>query len=575
MITLDGLALAPGVAFGIGVRLDAPMLPDGAARADDTRTAGEQFSAACRAAESELRQLLHAIGQENRDAREILRAHVVLVTDPLLTAAVHAGIDDGLSAAAALERAASGLAARFEAFTNPVLRSRAADLRDVCACIARNLPGLAVARPPSSESRVICATDLSPAQVAQAGLARPLAFVLERGTDTSHAAILMRALGVPTVIQVTGLTTLVREGEPIVVDGDRGRVILNPDDRAIRFTSVESAGRPLDQDVEPVLTRDGIAIAVTASIGDASDARRAVAAGADGIGLFRTEWLFVSGEAAPTQDEQLAVYEEVAAVVGARPLTLRTFDLGSDKQAPGLKLSPERNPALGLRGIRLSFARPDLLRAQLRAVWRACRGRRHSVRLLLPMVTDVADVARMRAALDEAMAEESPAVGARSFAVGVMIETPAAAMMADELAAVADFFSVGTNDLTQYVLAADRENPAVAAEYQPLHPAVLRLVHRAMLAAARHGKTVAVCGEAAGDPLAAPLFVGMGAAELTVNPSAVPHIKRLLRTISAAEARALSIDVMGLPTAAAVLERLRSAQGAHPQNDVRATGPAR
>ena len=575
MIALRGLAVSPGVAYGVAAWHDAPPLAQPPSAVDGGRTAVEQFSDACHAAEAELRRLLETLRPDDEAPREILRAHLALVGDPAPAAAVHREINGGLSALRALERAGSVLAARFEAFANPALRSRAADLRDVCRCIARKLAGDSVPVARSSEPRVVCAMDLSPAQVVQFAGERPLAFVLESGSDTSHTAILMRALGVPAVIQVRGATSLCREGEGVIVDGDSGQVILRPDDSVIQTAVTAARPQSVERDAEPAHTRDGIEIAVMASIGGAEDARRAVAAGADGIGLFRTEWLFVRGEATLSEDDQLAAYEGVADAIGARILTLRTFDLGSDKEARGLELPPERNPALGLRGVRLSFARPELLRTQLRAVLRTCRTRNRSVRLLLPMVTDVADVARMRAAIDAAAASDRSGIGAGPLAIGVMVETPAAAMMADELAEAVDFLSIGTNDLTQYVLAADRENAAVAAEYQPLHPAVLRLVQRTIVAGRRYRKPVGICGEAAGNPLAARLFIGMGATELTVHAVAVATIKRWVRSVTLEDWSALATEVSALPTAAAVLQRLRSASLSPAEDHVRTSRAAR
>jgi phosphoenolpyruvate-protein phosphotransferase len=483
----------------------------------------------------------------------------------MLMGEIDAGVESGLCAEDALNRAASSLAARFAALGDPVLRARAADLRDVCDCMARHLAGGAPAAV-AAESRVVCATELSPAQVLQLIERRPLAIVLETAVESSHAAILVRALGVPAVIGVPRITELAADGDGLVVDGTCGRVVINPGPAALAALESAPAVAVAESDSEPVRTVDGIEVAITASVVDAADARRAFAAGADGIGLFRTEWLYLRTETLPSETVQYEAYREVAVLAARHPVTMRTIDLGSDKWPRALPPSREPNPALGVRGVRLAFAYPDLATAQLRALVRAFSGRQ--LRLLLPMVNDVDDVTRMRELVSRA------GIDGANFELGVMIETPAAALMADELAAAADFLSLGTNDLTQYVLAVDRDNPHTAALYQPLHPAVLRLLRHVTTAAARRGRPVAVCGEAASDPVAAPLLVGMGVTELSVPSAAVPRIKRLIRRTSVERARELADELMALPTAAAVATRLTQMPTAEAQSNVRATRDA-
>jgi phosphoenolpyruvate-protein phosphotransferase len=554
VITLEGTALSRGVARGtvITVRRAAARQ----VRPDEDGNPRARFDDARRQAEAELRRAIEALPEIGGPAADILRAHLALVSDPALVSEVESRIDrDHVTAFEALERAAAALTSRFEALGDPILRGRAADLRDVCDCIARHLGDRATADdldPP--EARVVFATDLTPGQVLKLAQHRPLAFVLERGAETSHAAILLRALAVPAVIRVLHATVLVRDGDTVLVDGNLGRVIVRPPAQASVSNLAKASADGFESDSSPAITRDGVTIAVTASISGAADAQRAMAAGADGIGLFRTEALFLASDVLPSEDGQYASYRDVFAAVGSRPVTVRLLDLGADKQPAALQLARESNPALGLRGVRLSFARPDLLVTQLRALRRAAVGGR--LRLLLPMVTDVTDVERMREMIDRAPIE-APAV---AFEIGVMVETPAAALMADELAAAADFLSIGTNDLTQYVLAVDRGNADLAALYQPLHPAVIRLVRVAIAASIRRRTPVAVCGEAASDPRAVALFVGMGVRELSVHPSAVPGIKTQVRRLSTDAARALVEEVAALPTAAAVAARIEAAQ---------------
>ena len=493
-------------------------------------------------------------------ARQIVCAHAVLIDDPVLTREIDVHLEGGRDADAALAAAASALVSRFEALGNPLLRERGADLRDACQYIARHLAGAAPASVYPHEC-VICAADLSAADVLRLQDSRPLAFVLERCALTSHAAILIRALGVPAVIGVTGATTLVRDGDRVLVDADRGRVVIDPAEDG----RVPTAGVTTEADLEAARTSDGVAVAVTATIAGAADLRPALAAGAEGVGLFRTEWLFLRGGSLPSEEEQMAVYAEVATLVAPRPITVRLADLGGDKYPAGLPVPATPNPALGLRGVRLALAYPELLRTQIQALVGAF-GRR-PFRLLLPMVNDPTDIDRVRALL-----RDTNGIEAGSFELGAMIETPAAALMADEIAAAVDFLSIGTNDLTQYVLAADREG---SDAYHPFHPAVLRLVRHAAAAGARRGKPVVACGELAADPLAIPLFIAFGITGLSVPPDAIVRSKRQVRGISAASVRSCVDALLALPSADAVLQRLREWDPSGAADDVRAAREAR
>ncbi|HEV3486257.1 MAG TPA: phosphoenolpyruvate--protein phosphotransferase [Vicinamibacterales bacterium] len=562
MTDLTGVSLVQGRASG-------PVLvirPRVGARSRDSASgnAREEIATARRAAALELRRRSEML--PNGPAREIVSAHAVLIDDPVLTSEIAVHVDAGRTAEEALAGAASTLAGRFEALGSPLMRERAADMRDVCECIAQHLAGTADA-PVYPHARVICAAEISAADVLRLEDARPLAFVLETGAATSHAAILIRALGVPAVIGVRGATAVLRDGERVLVDGDAGRVVIDSGDVATPDAAVRALSP--DADPHPARTSDGLTIAIAATIAGVADLRRAIAAGADGVGLFRTEWLFLRGEGLPSEDEQLEIYRQVAALVEGRPITIRAVDLGGDKHPAALRAAATPNPALGLRGIRLLLAYPELLRTQVRALLRAFAGQRF--RLLLPMVNDPGDITRVRALLQGTTQEAGMRIE-EAFDLGVMVETPAAALMADDLAAVVDFLSIGTNDLTQYVLAADREGSADA--YQPLHPAVLRLVRYATEAAVRRGKPVATCGERAADPLAIPLWIAFGITGLSVSPEAIARSKRLVRSISAASVRAGVEELLALPTAAALTARLREWELLGAANDVRAAREA-
>ena len=562
MISLRGSPLVPGRAAGAAFIL-RPTAPAAAAPAGQ-RADGSEIAAARRAAAADLRHRLETM--PDGPAREIVRAHIVLIDDPLLTAAIEQHLQGGVGVQAALSEAGAALAARFEALADPVLRTRADDLRDVCGCIARHLTG-APRTAPFPESRVVCAVDLSPTEVLQLADSRPLGFVLERGAAASHAAILMRALGVPAVIRVERATESVNDGDHVLIDGDSGQVVIHPECIAIATSDSRMPANTCESDPAPAVTADGVSVAIMATMAGLPDLRRAIAAGADGIGLFRTEWLFLSGDGIPSEQAQFEIYRDVAELSETRTITIRTIDLGGDKHPAALQLPAEPNPALGLRGVRFALAYPDLLRTQLRALLHAFSGRR--VRVLLPMVNDPGDVARVRELLDEAAGASTDT----TVELGAMIETPAAAVMANEIAEVVDFLSIGTNDLTQYVLAADREGSA--PPYEPLHPAVLRLVQQTATAAKRHRRSLIVCGDAASDRHMTPLLIGLGVTGLSVAPDAIVRTKRLVRAISAASAAVLAERLLALPTAAAVVAQLRGLDTSHIGGDVLEAGDAR
>ena len=355
------------------------------------------------------------------------------------------------------------------------------------------------------------------------------------------------------------------DGTPLILDGDAGTVTVAPPAAALeaverrRGRQAQDAAAVRAAAAGPAVTRDGVTIRVEANIAGPQDVPAAVAAGADGVGLLRTEFLFLAATAMPGEDEQAAAYAAVADALGGRPLTVRTLDAGADKPLPYLALPPEANPFLGVRGLRLSLARPEQLRCQLRAVLRVAAG--HDVRVLFPMVATVDELRRAREILDEARAslrEEGVAVPAH-LEVGVMLEVPSAALVADKLAPLVDFFSVGTNDLTQYTLAAERGNAGVAALADPLHPAVLQLIRRTAAAAAAAGRRLAVCGEVAGDSLAVPLLLGLGATELSMNPVAIPAAKQAVRGADVARAGGLAEQALAAESAAAVRRLLAAA----------------
>jgi phosphoenolpyruvate-protein phosphotransferase len=486
--------------------------------------------------------------------REIIAAHLEFLDDPQLNEAAHELIAAGRSAGFAWRAAIRRSIAALEALDDSRLRERADDLLDVESHVLLALAG--EARPmnlPLPEAAVLIADDLLPSELTALDRQRLAAICLSGGGATSHVAILAAAMEIPMLVGLGATIRDIADGAAVIVDADSGTLQVAPAAAALEQarTAVESRRMCRANDRAEAQTEcralDGTRIEVFANLGNVLDAAAAVANGAEGCGLLRTEFLFIDRETAPDEAEQLAAYQGIAAELGRRPLILRLMDVGGDKPLRYLPLPAEENPALGLRGIRTALARPDLLRTQLRAALRVQPP--GSVRILIPMVTDVAEILAVRGIIDELHAE----LGIQApVELGAMIETPAAALIASALIRQVDFLSIGSNDLTQYTLAMDRGHPELAGRSDALHPAVLKLVAAAASAGVAAGKLVAVCGGAAADRSAVPLLLGLGVRELSVVPAAVPAIKRQVRALRIEDCRELAMHCLDLASSAKV-----------------------
>jgi phosphocarrier protein FPr len=464
---------------------------------------------------------------------------------------------EGKNAARAWADAVSAATAAWEALDDPYLRARAADLRGVGDQVLRRLLHLPTDLGPTSAG-IVVAPDLSPAEISGLDPSRVRGVACAFGGPTSHSAILARSLGIPAVVGAGRTLLGVAEGTTLVLDGEGGTITVDPSLAGVRATEKRRARRGREEaDARrraqlPAVTRDGLVVTVAANVAGPEEAAAAVAAGADGVGLLRTEFLFLGTDHMPGEDEQERAYRAAAEALGGRPLTLRTLDVGADKQLPYLDLEQEHNPSLGLRGIRLGLAHPELLAAQLRAVLRVAAD--YPVRVMFPMVATVDEFCRVREVLDQA--RESLAAGGVAvpgrIEVGIMVEVPAAALMAETFVPHVDFFSLGTNDLAQYVLAADRGNAEVAVLADALHPAVLRLIERTARAATKGGRSVAVCGEVAGDPVAIPLLLGLGVTELSMAAARIAVAKQVVRAADVGVARQLAAEALTATSAADV-----------------------
>jgi phosphocarrier protein FPr len=503
-------------------------------------------------------------GSAGANEAEIFEAQALVLEDPNLLECAEKSIrEEHENAALAWAHAFQAVAADYARLQDEYLRQRAADVRDIGA---RVLAALGVARPrvgDLAEPGILVVDDLAPAEVTSLP-DTVQGVILLHGGRTSHAAILLRARGVPAVANAQGaFAKAALAGESngnhvAAFDGGTGEVWIDPNAAeldALRARGESERGAAAEAarlSHEPAITADGHRVAIFANLGKAGEAAGAVERGAEGVGLFRTEFLFLDRAAAPGEEEQFEALRQLREGLGSRPAVVRTLDIGGDKQAPYLGLAREANPFLGERGIRLCLNRPEFFQTHLRAILRAAEG--GDFRILFPMIAEPAELRAARAALDEAhrSLERSGIRHAWPLPAGIMIEVPSAVMLGDLLAAEADFFSIGTNDLTQYILAADRDNAALADYQDALHPAVLRGIRQITEQAHALGKHVAVCGEAASDLVAAGLLVGLGVDELSLSPAGIPAIKAMIRGGKKERFESLAGKALGLSSTAEV-----------------------
>ena len=547
---LQGVIASRGFAVGQAVQLRRPQV-----QVAEAGAGADQENAALDRARAAVRGRLQ--GRAGTDAaREIAAAHLELLDDPEVLAGARALVSQGKSAGFAWRAAVGSSVEALRALSDARLRERVDDLLDLEEQVLVVLAGVVASRTPELPAQaIVIGRELLPSQLAALDAGRVAGICMAAGGPTSHASILAAAMGIPALVALGPQVLALRDGTALVLDAQRGVLEIDPGQARLAAARTQVAGRLARRAAEQAAaqrecrTADGTRIEVLANIGSLAEAQTAVRNGAEGCGLLRTEFLFLGRQSPPPEAEQTAEYQRIADVLGARPLTIRTLDAGGDKPIAYLPLPPEDNPALGLRGVRTSLAYPQLLRTQLRAVLAVRPPER--CRLLLPMITDVDEIHAVRVLLEEVRRELGRSA---PIPLGVMIETPAAAMLAERIAAVADFLSIGTNDLTQYTLAMDRGHPQLAHRLDALHPAVLRLIARTVEGARAHGRHAAVCGGLASEPLAAPLLIGLGVHELSAVPAVIPQLKERIGRTSLEACRALAQQALRQETAAAVRE---------------------
>lgn len=556
---LKGTSASAGIGIGKAVIVEETELIISKTPVEDAEAEKSRFQSAVKLAmeqtEALAKDLATRVGEKEA---EILNGHILLLSDPMLVGEIESTISgENVVSEYAVEAVCNTYADMFASMGDELMQQRATDMRDIKTRIQKILLGVSsvdIAALPMGS--VIVAKDLTPSMTAGINPANVTGIVTELGGKTSHSAILARALEIPAVVALEGFLRKVTEGADLVLDGSDGTVFINPDESvkaeyAAKREAFLKEKKELEQYIgKPTITKDGVTVELVANIGKPEDVEKVLQYDGEGVGLFRTEFLFMDRTAMPTEDEQFEAYKRVASALNGKPVIIRTLDIGGDKEIPYMGLSKDENPFLGYRAIRFCLDRKeDVYKPQLRALLRASAF--GNIRIMVPMVTCLEEIREAKALVEEMKKEldEKGIAYKKDIEIGIMVETAAASLMADVFAKEVDFFSIGTNDLTQYTMSVDRGNDKVSYLYSPLNPAVLRSIRHVIECGRKEGIMVGMCGEAASDPTMIPLLLAFGLNEFSMSASAILNARKLITGYSTKELQEVANQAMSFATA--------------------------
>ncbi|MBO8162026.1 MAG: phosphoenolpyruvate--protein phosphotransferase [Thermosipho sp. (in: Bacteria)] len=562
-----GIAASPGIAMGKVYLFKEQEIKINQNKIDETQINTEltKYKQAIQKTKQQLIEIKDRVAEKMGEKKaEIFDAHIMILEDPTLMKQVENKIKDQLiTAENAVNQVITELITVFENMEDEYMKERASDFKDIGTRIIKNILGIRIQTLTEVEEEVIIvAKDLTPSDTAQMDKKKVLGFATEMGGRTSHAAIMARSLEIPAVVGLSNITQKIKNKDTIIIDGNNGIVEINPDEKTLKHYQAKKQ-KYIQETNElkklkdlPSQTKDGYRVELSANIGTPQDVKKALANGAEGIGLYRTEFLYMDRDSMPSEEEQFEAYKQVAQKMGGKPVIIRTLDIGGDKKLPYLQLPEEMNPFLGVRAIRLCLKHQEIFETQLRAILRAsCYGR---IKIMYPMVSTVEEIKKANQILNriKKQLDKENIPYDKELEVGIMVEIPSTAINADIFAQEVDFFSIGTNDLIQYTMAVDRMNESLSELYDPYNPAILRLIKNIIDASHKAGKWTGMCGEMAGEPRAALILLGMGLDEFSMSAVSIPRVKKVIRSITKRQAEDITKKVLNMKSSVEICDYL-------------------